>query len=164
MNGLPYLHLELTMQEEPRQPAWPADVSVVTFSDEYARAAHDLLLRGYASGGGSVTDFDSWYNGLIADSEFDPELAVLVLDQVSRPVAFVQCWNSAFVKDLVVDQSRRREGLGEALLLCVLRLFFQRKQTTISLKVEQNNPSGAEKLYRRIGFSEVSVTKLPMKP
>lgn len=155
MNGLPYLHLKLTMHAEPRQPAWPADISVVTFASEYARATHDLLVRAYAGGGGSVAGFDNWYNGLIADSEYDPELAVLVLDQSHRPVAFVQCWNGAFVKDLVVDPGRRREGLGEALLIHVLRLFFHRSQTTVRLKVERNNPSGAEKLYRRIGFSEV---------
>ena len=51
MNGLPYLHLELTMHEEPRQPAWPADVSIAGFSHEYARATHDLLVCAYAGGG-----------------------------------------------------------------------------------------------------------------
>jgi len=163
MNGLPYLHLELTMHEEPCQPAWPANVSIVGFSHEYARATHDLLVRAYAGGGGSVAGFDNWYNGLITDSEYDPELAVLVLDQSHRSVAFVQCWNSAFIKDLVVDPGRRREGLGEALLVHVLRLFFRRSQTTVSLKVERNNPSGAEKLYRRLGFSEVPVAKLHTK-
>lgn len=130
-------------------------VSIVPFASEYARATHDLLVRAYAGGGSSVAGFDNWYNGLIADSEYDPELAVLVLDQSHRPVAFVQCWNSAFIKDLVVDPGRRREGLGEALLIHVLRLFFHRSQATVGLKVERNNPSGAEKLYRRIGFSEV---------
>lgn len=86
MNGLSYLHLELTMHEEPRQPAWPADVSIAAFSHEYARATHDLLVRAYANGGGSVAGFDNWYNGLITDNEYDPELAVLVLDQAHPSV------------------------------------------------------------------------------
>ncbi len=154
--GLPYLHLELTMHEEPCQPAWPADVSIAAFSHEYARATHDLLVRAYAG-------FDNWYNGLITDNEYDPELAVLVLDQAHRSVAFVQCWNSAFIKDLVVDPGRRREGLGEALLVHVLRLLFHRGQTKVSLKVERNNPSGAERIYRRLGFSEVPAAKLHTK-
>ncbi|WP_244629944.1 GNAT family N-acetyltransferase [Brucella intermedia] len=162
MNGLSYLHLELTMHEEPRQPAWPADVSIAAFSHEYARATHDLLVRAYANGGGSVAGFDNWYNGLITDNEYDPELAVLVY-QAHRSVAFVQCWNSAFIRDLVVDPGRRREGLGEALLVHVLRLFCHRGQTTVSLKVERDNPSGAEKLYRRLGFSEVPAAKLHTK-
>nr|WP_273785702.1 hypothetical protein [Brucella intermedia] len=51
----------------------------------------------------------------------------------------------------------------EALLVHVLRLLFHRGQTTVSLKVERNNPSGAEKLYRRLGFSEVPAAKLHTK-
>jgi ribosomal protein S18 acetylase RimI-like enzyme len=155
MNDLPYLHLALSMQKEPPKPVWPSDVTLGRFSDELAQRAHALLVSSYANGGGSVADFEAWHRGLITDNEYDPELVVPVLDRSDQVIAFVQCWNSAFIKDLVVDPDRRREGLGEALLLHALGLFFHRGQHRVSLKVERNNPSGAERLYRRIGFEEV---------
>ncbi|WP_244923287.1 GNAT family N-acetyltransferase [Ochrobactrum quorumnocens] len=155
MINLPYLHLALTMQEEPRKPVWPTDVAIGAFFEEYAQRTHALLVNSYMNGGGSVADFETWHRGLISDSEYDPDFVVPVLDRSDRVIAFVQCWNSAFIKDLVVDPDRRREGIGEALLLHVLGLFFHRGQHKVSLKVEPNNPSGAERLYRRIGFDDV---------
>lgn len=164
MNDLPYLQLAVTMLDEPHEPVWPRDTMIGRFSEETARRAHALLVTSYANGGGSVEDFDSWYCGLIADSEYDRDLTIPVLDRSGRIVAFAQCWNSGFVKDLVVDPDRRREGLGEALLLHILRLFFYRGQHTVCLKVELNNPSGAERLYRRIGFEDVLSTKPATNP
>lgn len=164
MINLPYLHLALMMQEEPRQHVWPTDVAIGAFSEEYAPRAHALLVSSYANGGGFVADFDAWHRGLIEDSEYDPDLVVPVLGPSDRIIAFVQCWNSGYIKDLVVDPDRRREGLGEALLLHVLRLFYHRGQHMVSLKVERNNPSGAERLYRRIGFEDVLSVKQTTNP
>lgn len=156
MTALPYHHLALTMQNRPQAPVFPQDTTLQPLSENTARTTHDLLVRAYAHGGGSVADFNTWYTGLINDEEFDPLLAIIVLDANQQVIAFIQCWNSAFIKDLVVDEKRRYQGLGEALLHYVLGIFFTRNQKTVRLKVEKNNPSGAEKLYKRLGFQALS--------
>lgn len=143
------------MLNEPPKPVWPSGVRLSAFSEELAHPAHALLVRSYANGGGSVTAFEVWRGALIADAEYDQDLVISVLDRSGLIIAFVLCWNSAFIKDLVVDPDRRRKGLGEALLLHVLGIFFLRGQNTVSLKVELNNPFGAERLYRQMGFEDV---------
>ena len=76
---------------------------------------HALLEHGYRNGGGSVAPFETWLPGLLADSEFDPETCFLVTAGDELAAASI-CWTSGFVKDLVVHESWRRQGLGESIL------------------------------------------------
>ena len=69
-------------------------------------------------------------------------------------VGTVLCWTSAFVKDLVVRESRRRRGLGEALLRHVFEAFATRGAPAVELKVESTNLS-AVALYERLGMRVV---------
>ena len=64
------------------------------------------------------------------------------------------CWTSAFVKDVVVRESWRRRGLGEALLLCAFNALATRGATAVELKVEAANQS-AVRLYERLGMQVV---------
>src|SRR5262245_45490917 len=96
-------------------PNWPAGIRVRTLIPADAATLHSLLVHGYRHGGGSVDDFDTWFTQTTTDEEFDPELVFLAeSDDVLAGAAI--CWSSAFIKDLVVHESCRRRGLGEALL------------------------------------------------
>jgi ribosomal protein S18 acetylase RimI-like enzyme len=72
-----------------------------------------------------------------------------------NPTGAVLCWTSAFAKDLVVHESWRRRGLGEALLLHAFNALATRGATAVELKVEAANRS-AVRLYERLGMQVVA--------
>jgi ribosomal protein S18 acetylase RimI-like enzyme len=47
----------------------------------------------------------------------------------------------------------RRRGLGEALLLRALGQFYERGERVVQLGVDAENPSGATRLYERVGMT-----------
>ena len=114
---------------------------------------HALLEHGYRNGGGSVDAYDVWLPALTGDSEFDPETCFLV--EVGDDLAAASiCWTSGFVKDIVVHETWRRHGLGEALLRLAFRTFQARGAAGVELKVQgQNAP--AIRLYERVGMRTV---------
>jgi ribosomal protein S18 acetylase RimI-like enzyme len=114
--------------------------------------AHRLLALGYADGGGSVAPYHGWWRALTSDTEYDPSLCFVVKTTSGEIVGFAQCWTSAFIKDLAVHPAWRRRGIGEALIHHVFAVFQQRGATTVDLKVEVDNPSGAVRLYERAGM------------
>lgn len=133
-----------------RQPRWPDGTRVDGFAPEGAPELHALLARGYRDGGGRVDRYETWLPQMTGDEEFDPALwFVAVAD--GALVGAALCWTSAFVKDLVVDESWRRRGLGEALLRCAFNEFLARGHTTVGLKVEATN-TPAIGLYKRVGM------------
>lgn len=134
-------------------PTWPEGIRLVPFEDQHALAAHALLVEAYSAGGGSVpARFVPWWEIVSSDEEFDPELCFVALDAENRMAGFALCWTSSFVKDIAVAPSQRRKGIGEALLLAAFAALKARGNDQVGLKVEANNPSGARRLYERLGF------------
>jgi ribosomal protein S18 acetylase RimI-like enzyme len=131
-------------------PRWPEGLYVRAFVRTDAPALHALLVHGYRRGGGGVKAYELWLPELTGDAEFDPDLCLLA--EADRALAGAAlCWTSAFLKDLVVRESWRRRGLGEALLRAVLIVFAARGAPAVDLKVESTN-LGAIRLYERLGF------------
>ena len=136
-----------------REPVWPDGVQTRRFTLDDADALHGLLEHGYRRGGGTVTAFETWLPQMTTDEEFDAELW-FVAESRGRLVGAVLCWTSAFVKDIVVDESWRRRGLGEALLRHAFQTFAARGADAVELKVEATNTS-AVRLYERLGMRVV---------
>jgi GNAT superfamily N-acetyltransferase len=137
-------------------PAWPADVRLVPFEPQHALAAHALLVEAYAHGGGSVpARFVEWWNVVSTDDEFDPTLCFVAVAGDGTLAGFALCWSVGFVKDIAVATAHRRNGIGGALLLSAFRELKARGHEAVSLKVETDNPSGAQRLYERLGFAAV---------
>jgi ribosomal protein S18 acetylase RimI-like enzyme len=141
-----------------RKPIWPAAIGVRTFMASDAQSLHSLLAHGYRNGGGSVGAFDSWSPQMTTDLEFDPDLWFLA-ESHSRLAGAAPYWTSAFVKDLVVDESWRRRGLGKALLWHAFHTFATREASAVELKVEATN-TGALALYERLGMRVVERSDL----
>jgi ribosomal protein S18 acetylase RimI-like enzyme len=136
-------------------PKWPHGIVLAELEDGDAREIHGLLTLAYAQGGGRVADFDTWWTRLITDIEFDKNLCVVAKDTNHRIVGFTHCWTSAFIKDIVVHPEARRQGLAEAMLNHAFGLFRALGVEHIDLKVEADNPSGAIRLYQRLGMVAV---------
>jgi ribosomal protein S18 acetylase RimI-like enzyme len=139
------------------QPRWPAGVEVRTFTLNDAPPLHALLEHGYRKGGGSVAPYDTWLPQMTTDEEFDAELWFLAEADGALKAA-VLCWTSGFVKDVVVHETWRRRGLGEALLRHALKTFADRGLTAVELKVHATNRN-AVALYERLGMRVVERTE-----
>lgn len=148
----PVLLMRRILDETPAPPRWPAGVTLAGFSAESACAVHHLMAIAYAQGGGMIGTFDAWWDALIADTEFDPALCFIAKNAEAAIVGVAQCWTSAFVKDLAVHPAWRRRGIGEALMLQIFAAFKARGAKSVALKVLIDNPSGALRLYRRLGM------------
>jgi ribosomal protein S18 acetylase RimI-like enzyme len=150
-----------SLAEPVPEPVWPAGIRLIPFDlERHAEKVHALLVAAYAQGGGYVESFAIWWPSLQDDSEYDPALCFIAANERDEIVGVAQCWTSAFVKDLAVAPSMRRQGLGAALLKHVFRVFRDRGSTFVDLKVDADNPSGALRLYRSLGFEEIESYRL----
>jgi ribosomal protein S18 acetylase RimI-like enzyme len=140
---------------ERSEPVFPRGITVRSFTAADASAVHALLVHGYRHGGGSVAPFEAWLPTMTSDAEFDPELWFLA-ESPTALAGVALCWTSAFVKDLVVHETWRRHGLGEALLRHVIAVFASRGAAAVELKVKADNPA-AVRLYERVGMRAVAL-------
>ena len=136
------------------EPEWPAGVAVRTFELADAPAVHALLDEAY--GGWDPTyvpqAHEDWTRAMTGDVEFDPSVWWLA----DRGGALVGCslwWSSGWLKDVVVREAERGLGLGAALVQQGIAEFARRGTGRVGLKVDAANPTGAPRLYERLGFA-----------
>jgi ribosomal protein S18 acetylase RimI-like enzyme len=152
----PFVHLRKSLTDPPPAPTWPAEIKVTSLTGPHdAMAAHSLLTTAYDLGGGTIDAFAPWWSALTSDSEYDPTLFFLARDGSGEIVGVAHCWTSAFLKDIAVAGPWRRKGIGTALLLHLFHVFKARGAAHLNLKVESDNPSGAERLYHQLGMRPV---------
>jgi ribosomal protein S18 acetylase RimI-like enzyme len=129
----------------------PVGVSIATWRDADAQVTHALLEQAYRSGGGSVDAYADWLEWFTSDPEFDASCCFSAWHE-RELVGVALCWSSAFVKDLCVAAPFRRRGLGFGLLTHVLWHFQGRGAHAVELRSHSDNPSGANRLYEKLGF------------
>jgi len=157
VDGQSSIHLRKQLNAFVTLARWPAGIGPSAFHPErHAEAVHCLLAEAYADWGGVIGPFSAWWAALRDDEEFDPCLIFLATDAATRVVGVAQCWTSAFIKDLAVAQAWRRRGIGEALLMQAFGAFYDRGAACVDLKVLADNPSGAGRLYARLGMLPVA--------
>ena len=64
-------------------------------------------------------------------------------------------WKEGWIKDLAVAPGARGRGLGESLVRHALARLYTRGLRRVGLKVDARNPTGALRLYERVGMSVV---------
>ena len=152
------LRMWRTLDGELPVPAWPAGVTVRLYTDEDGQRVHALLDAVYAGWDPDYAELthDDWLAFMTDHEEFDPELWFLV----ERDGVLVACalhWRAGdakgWVKDIVVHENERGRGLGRALLEHGFREYRARGVDRVGLKVDVNNPTGAIRLYERVGFA-----------
>lgn len=135
------------------EPALPAGVSVRTFEPADGPAVHALLDEAYLGWDRRYVPLPhaEWMRSMTEDAEFDASVWWLA----ERDAALVGCalhWSSGWLKDLAVRESERGRGLGAALVCTGLAEFRRRGRARVGLKVDAANPTGARRLYERLGF------------
>lgn len=135
-------------------PPTPSGISLLPFAKSDPIGLHAVLQQAYATGGGSVGTFDSWFEPLVTDEEFDPNLVLIAADDEGKAVGLAQCWNSGFLKDLVVLPEQRDRQIGSWLLHHAFAATKSRGLAQLDLKVLADN-AAARRFYARHGMIEV---------
>jgi|SRR3954447_3615943 mycothiol synthase len=137
--------------------AWPEGVAVRTFVDADGEGVHALLDEAYAGWDRDYVarEHDAWLTFMTDHDEFDPSVWFLV-ERDGDLVACALHWKvhngRGWVKDIVVRESERGRGLGKALLHHAFRTYAEQGASSVGLKVDSTNPTGAPQLYERAGF------------
>lgn len=139
--------------------AWPAGLHLSEYHPALADAVHQLLGLGYQDGSGQVPTLDTWRASVETDAEYDPTLCFIAVD-AQGIVGVAQCWTSAYIKDLVVHPRAQGQGLGRALLLHSFKVFQQRREGYVDLKVREDNHR-ARRLYESVGMRVVRRELIP---
>jgi mycothiol synthase len=149
--------LEMAVELRPplADPGWPAGLHLRPFDAERDAAdVHACLVEAFRASDERVAPYDEWRPWVLGDPMYDPAL-VFVADGDGEVAGVAQCWTDGFVKDLAVRPAYRGRGLGEALLRTAFAEFARRGVEHARLKVDSDNPTGAVRLYRRVGMEEI---------
>src|SRR5207249_667866 len=95
---------------------------------------------------------EDWLQAMTEDIEFDPTAWWLA----ERSGVLAGCalwWSSGWLKNIVVRENERGHGLGAALIQQGFVEFARRGIRRVGLKVDAANPTGAPRLYERLGFT-----------
>ena len=149
------LRMWLDLETEPPEPRFPPEVGVRTYDLADARRVHALLKRAFAANNERVEPFDEWLHFMTGDDWFDARFWHLA-ESGDELVGCVLTWaphpSGGWVKDLAVHPDHRRRGLGEALLHHAARAYRAAGMSGVGLKVDDDNPTGAPRLYERLGY------------
>jgi mycothiol synthase len=151
-----FYRMTIELDEPPPGPVWPAGFSVAPV--EYATDAdafHAALDEAFAQEWGHEREREVDWRARREGQGFDPTLwfAVKHDDEI---VAAAACDEERFgmgwIASIGVRDAWRKRGLGLALLLHAFGELYRRGQRRIGLGVDAQNPTGATRLYERVGM------------
>lgn len=157
-----YWRMEIKLTASPAAANFPDGIELRPFvRDEHARAVLDAQNESFRDHWGSHDiSFERWELRKFGREDFDPTLWMVAWDERSAQIAgFSQNryrMGIGWIGTLGVRRPWRKRGLGEALLLRSFAEFYRRGTTTIGLGVDAQNPTGATRLYQKVGMRAAS--------
>jgi mycothiol synthase len=154
--------METVLDGPPPQPNWPEGIQPRAFN----RREHEIavwqaqndVFRDHP--GSQDQDLEEWRRYRFDDPEYDPSLWVVAWDGPSGEVAGFSInryrMGIGWIRTLGVRRSWRKRGLGEALLMQSFGEYYRRGTQTIGLGVNAHNPTGATRLYQKVGMRPAS--------
>jgi ribosomal protein S18 acetylase RimI-like enzyme len=148
--------MEINLTEAPRLKPFPAGVELRPFdADTQAYLVFQAEDEAFRDHWGHVRGhFENWRRRKLERDSFDPALWHIAWDG-DRIAGFAQTRfrnGIGWVGTLGVRRPWRKRGLGEALLLHSFNEFHKRGMNTIGLGVDASNPTGATRLYQKVGM------------
>lgn len=151
--------MELEMNEAPPMPVWPGGIEVrpyVPGRDE--RLAFDLVETAFQDIWGNVPlRFEEFRRRTVERPTFDPSLWFLAYEG-AQAVGAALCRDegaSGWIDDLAVLRPARGKGLATSLLLHAFNELYRRGQRKVSLGVDPQSLTGAQRIYQRAGMQKV---------
>ena len=153
-----FYRMRIELEEPPAEPRWPEGFEVSVFDPAEAREFHDALEDGFAEEWGHTEEpFEAFAKRRLEEERFDPSLWTTVRAGGEIAAVVIADWkrhgDAGWIGSVAVRKPWRRRGLGQALLLRSLGQFYERGERIVQLGVDAENPSGATRLYERVGMS-----------
>jgi len=152
--------MEIVLESPPSEPKFPTGIEVRPF----LKGEHDVALWQAQNeawrdhpGSHDVT-FEEWKRSRFDDPEFDSTLWQIAWDgeEVAGFSLNRYRMGIGWIRTLGVRRPWRKRGLGKALLLQSFNEFYGRGTKTIGLGVDAQNPTGATRLYKKVGMYAAS--------
>ena len=163
--------MEIVLDTPLSLPGLPARLELRPFQKgEHDRAVWAAQNESFRDNWGShEIPFEDWVRDKFNDPEFDPTLWRIAWD--GDEVAGISLnryrMGIGWIRTLGVRRAWRKRGLGEALLLHSFDEFYRRGTKTIGLGVDAANPTGATRLYQKVGMyaaSEFATYEKELRP
>jgi GNAT superfamily N-acetyltransferase len=148
----------MTIELDGPQPApeWPEGLEPRPFEREHVRAFHAADDEAFADEVDYESEpFEEFVERRVESPHFDPTLWTAVWDGdeiAATLIADRKRFGAGWIAGLGVRRPWRRRGLGRALLLRAFAQFYERGERRVSLNVHTENPTGATRLYERVGM------------
>lgn len=152
--------MEIKLDGPPPKPQLPEGIELRPFiKGEHDVAVWQAQNEAWRDHWGShdVT-LEEWRRDRLGDPEFDPTLWQIawIGDEVAGFSMNRYRMGIGWIRTLGVRRPWRKQGLGEALLLHSFGEFYRRGTMTIGLGVDAQNPTGATRLYQKVGMYAAS--------
>src|SRR6266508_1980173 len=155
-----YWRMEINLTAPPAPANFPEGIELHPFvKDEHARTVLDAQNESFRDHWGNHDEtYEQWAPRKFGRKEFDPTLWMIAWDgdQIAGFSQNRYRGGIGWIGTLGVRRPWRKRGLGEALLLHSFAEFYKRGTTTIGLGVDAQNPTGATRLYHKVGMRAVS--------
>jgi mycothiol synthase len=152
--------MEIVLDDPPPTPKFPEGIELRPFiPGEHDVAVWHAQNEAWRDHWGShdVT-LENWKRDRLEDPEFEPALWQIAWDgdEVAGFSFNRYRMGIGWIRTLGVRRPWRKRGLGEALLLQSFGEFYRRGTKTIGLGVDAQNPTGATRLYQKVGMYTAS--------
>ncbi len=150
------LEMEVALDGDLPEPSLPDGVALRTYTNADAHAVRELLDEAYLGWDDAYVPMthEDWLAFMTEHDSFDPECWFLA-ERDGQLVGVCLNWKEGWVKDIAVSPAARGKGLGEALLRHSFARLRERGVRRFGLKVDAWNPTGAMRLYERVGMRVV---------
>jgi ribosomal protein S18 acetylase RimI-like enzyme len=161
-----FYHMRRDLQEPLSDPALPPDLRLVTYEPSWSQALMQAFNESFADHWNftPVTE-DDWQMWFVGGEDFRPDLTYLVLDGEEIAAFSINGVNPArnqqrgiqegWIHQLGTRRAWRQRGLATTLLLASMQALRQDGLAYATLGVDTQNPTGALRIYERVGFKPI---------
>ncbi|MDH4176556.1 MAG: GNAT family N-acetyltransferase [Thermoleophilia bacterium] len=147
------------LDREPASPRAPDGVAIEPYAHERdARAVHAAIQEAFTDHWEHRhVPWEDWERERLGRSGFDPTLWLVARSRDEVAGAALVSWKTSgdwgFVDTIGVRRPWRGRGVGEALLRSAFRELWLRGERRVALGVDAQSPTGATRLYERVGMT-----------
>lgn len=154
-----FKRMSIIMELAPAKAQFPAGITVKIFDpNRDEQDVYDAYVESFSDHWDfAAPAYDTWLERTKLQS-FKPEWWFVARDEKEEVVGVALCRmreDTLFINQLGVKKSHRGLGLGFSLLHHTFYCSFVAGQPTVSLGVDSANPSGAYRLYEKVGMKPV---------
>jgi len=152
--------MEVVLNNPPEKPKLPEGIELRPFikgeHDVAVWRAQNEAFRDHPSS--HESPLEEWRRVRFDDPEFDPTLWAIAWagDEVAGFSLNRHRMGIGWIRTIGVRRPWRKRGLGEALLIHSFGEYYRRGKRTIGLGVNAHNPTGATRLYQKVGMYAAS--------